>query len=293
MDYDYYKQRTQRLLISGFPVELVMADFMYDNPPCIRRHSHEEIELLFMIKGSANILCSEEILYINEDELLFINQNVIHQIMPAEHKFGVFCSILANPGFLFGFDQFELEKKYVQPIIANHTLKYMHITSQEQDYPAILSLFKQLCNINEAKEFGYEILAKACLLQLWKLLLDRLSINACQAKYLTTKQDEQRIKQAVLFIQEHFADPITLNDIADSILVSKSECCRCFKRVLDISPFEYLMKYRIMESTRLMQASPQNSISEIAGAVGFNNTSYYNKVFRRFMGCTPSEYRRR
>lgn len=87
-------------------------------------------------------------------------------------------------------------------------------------------------------------------------------------------------------------ETVTLEDIADSIMVSKSECCRCFKRTLGVTPFEYLMKYRIMESTKRMHRRPQESISEIAGSVGFNNTSYYNKIFKKFMDCTPTEFKK-
>ena len=86
-------------------------------------------------------------------------------------------------------------------------------------------------------------------------------------------------------------EPLTLDKIADSILVSKSECCRCFKRAIGLTPIEYLMKYRIMESAVRMKQKESESISEIAGTVGFNNTSYYSKVFKKMMGCTPSEYR--
>ena len=86
-------------------------------------------------------------------------------------------------------------------------------------------------------------------------------------------------------------EAVTLDDIANSIMVSKSECCRCFKRTLGITPFEYLMKYRIQESAKRIQRRPQDSISEIAGSVGFNNTSYFNKIFKKYMECTPSEYR--
>lgn len=293
MEHDYYTQRTHRLLMNGYPVELTMTDFTCDNPSVIKWHSHEEIELLHVIKGSIDITCSEEKICAGEDELLFINQSVTHQIIPAKQKCGVICSILVNPDFLFGFCQYELDRKYVHPIITNRTLSCIHITSQDHDYAPILSLFKQLCNINEGKESGYELLAKACLLQLWKLLLDRLSTDLRTPFPHTARQDETRVRQAVLFIQEHFSEPVTLNDIADSILVSKSECCRCFKRVLDMSPFEYLMKYRIMISARYIQEKPQESISEIAETAGFNNTSYFNKIFRKFMGCTPSEYRRK
>ena len=75
-------------------------------------------------------------------------------------------------------------------------------------------------------------------------------------------------------------ETVTLEDISSSIMVSKSECCRCFKRTLNVTPFEYLMKYRILESTKRMHRKPLDSISEIAGSVGFNNTSYYKRYSR-------------
>ena len=95
----------------------------------------------------------------------------------------------------------------------------------------------------------------------------------------------------MVYIQEHFMESVTLDDIAGSILVSKSECCRCFKRTTGLSPIEYLMRYRIMESAKHRHRQTHEYISEIAGAVGFNNTSYFNKIFKKYIGCTPTEYR--
>ena len=60
-----------------------------------------------------------------------------------------------------------------------------------------------------------------------------------------------------------------------------------------MSPFEYLMKYRIYESTKKLTDSEQYfaSIAELAASVGFNNTSYFNKLFKKYLGCTPTYYR--
>ncbi len=101
------------------------------------------------------------------------------------------------------------------------------------------------------------------------------------------------MKQAMLFIRKHHADPISLEEIADSIHISKSECCRCFSRTLQMTPFEYLMRYRILEATKKMieQIKEPMSIADIALSVGFNNVSYFNKLFKKFLGCTPTYYR--
>lgn len=60
-----------------------------------------------------------------------------------------------------------------------------------------------------------------------------------------------------------------------------------------MTPFEYLMKYRIFEATKKMMEHPDEptSIADLALSVGFNNTSYFNKLFKKFLGCTPTYYR--
>ena len=86
----------------------------------------------------------------------------------------------------------------------------------------------------------------------------------------------------------------TLDEIAESIHISKSECCRCFQRVLRVTPFEYLLKYRIFYATKLIQQQDPaaSSISNLAITVGFGNISYFNKVFKRVLNMTPTEYKK-
>ena len=103
----------------------------------------------------------------------------------------------------------------------------------------------------------------------------------------------ERVKKAILFIQDHYRDAITLDHIAESIHVSKSECCRCFKRTTKEAPFDHLLIYRVFESARRMQRADASadSIQTLSKAVGFHNASYYNKIFKKYMGCTPTQYR--
>ena len=76
--------------------------------------------------------------------------------------------------------------------------------------------------------------------------------------------------------------------------ISKSECCRCFKRVLQFTPIEYLMRYRILKAATMIQDNDPayRNISDLAFNVGFNNVSYFNKVFKQYVKCTPSEYKK-
>jgi len=294
MEPDFYTKRTQQLLQSGYPVKLTTVDCTLPDAPIIYWHWHEEIEFQYIQKGQAYITCDEDNITVFEGDIIFINQTVRHFITPSKPDGVLFSSIIINPSFILGLGQLELENRYINPITANRSFNYLHITSEDPLYRQFLPPLKQLIALNEDCPAGYELLSKACILQLWKLLYDQLpsgSTASYKISARTANQDAQRVKQAMLYIQEHFMETVTLEDIANSILVSKSECCRCFKRATGISPIEYLMKYRIAESAKCMHRKTHESISEIACAVGFNNTSYFNKTFKKFIGCTPTKYR--
>ena len=99
------------------------------------------------------------------------------------------------------------------------------------------------------------------------------------------------MKTALNYIKHNYNHEVSLDDIAKSCNISKSECCRSFKRILNMTPFEYLMEYRILKASEEL-AKNDKSISNIAISNGFNGTSYFGKVFKKYIGSTPSEYRK-
>ena len=294
---NFYTKRTQKLLLSGYPIEITVNEICtVESRPddALAMHWHDEVEFQHIMNGHARITCCKKQISANRGDIIFINQSAEHQIMPAGNDTVTLRSIIIHPTFILGFDQSDLINKYITPVISNNTFHHLHISHDSRLHQQFAPLLEQLTMLNSTHSSGYELLSKACVLQLWKLVYDQLphsTLFPSKTALRTASQDAYRAREAILYIQEHFMEPLTLDNIADSILVSKSECCRCFKRATGLSPFEYLMKYRIIESTLRMKHSTNESISEIAGAVGFNSTSYYNKVFKKFMGCTPSEYR--
>lgn len=290
-DPDFYQKRTKSLLQTDYPLSVLDFDFTESDPFVIHWHSHEDIELIYLLKGQAYVTCEQDNIFADEGDIVFINQNINHFFTPTNPEGCMVRSIIVHPSFIFGFGQIEMEKKYITPVIHDASMKYLHITSADSYYEIFRTHVEAIIKQNAEKISGYELLSKASILYIWKQLFDLSLQDQLAPTRKTAAQDELRVKQAILYIQEHYMESITLDDIAASILVSKSECCRCFKRTLNITPFEYLMKYRILASTKKMHSKTLESISEIAGSVGFNNTSYYNKIFKKYMNCTPTEYR--
>lgn len=293
LDPDYYKKRSVRLRQTDYALEVSTWDFSLQNSAMIRWHWHDEIEFIFIEKGQAYITCEQDNILAYEGDIIFINKDTKHFITPSGNSGCVLKNIVVNASFIVGYGHLDLEKKYITPVIHSSSCNYLLLSKNHSNYQIYEHYIREIIQINTSKRDGYELISQADLLIIWKYIYDQINVMESNTKQplAKTSQDDQRVKQAIVFIQEHYMEQIALEDIASSILVSKSECCRCFKRAMNMTPFEYLMKYRIMESTKRMRRKGHETVSEIAGAVGFNNTSYYNKIFKKYMGCTPTEYK--
>ena len=83
------------------------------------------------------------------------------------------------------------------------------------------------------------------------------------------------------YIQRYYFDDIKLADIAKAADIGERECLRCFQKTIQLSPIQYVLKYRIIRGAEMLLHNPENSISEIATACGFESPSNFSKIFKR------------
>ena len=105
------------------------------------------------------------------------------------------------------------------------------------------------------------------------------------------REDTVRAKQMLRFIYDHYARNISVAEIAAAAGICERECFRCFSDILGTTPMEYLNRHRVANAARAL-AGTSSSVAQIAEECGFSNSSYFGKVFRRMLGCTPGQYRR-
>lgn len=110
------------------------------------------------------------------------------------------------------------------------------------------------------------------------------------------RQREEQYSYPVLeslsFVQEHYGENISIQDIAGAAGVSEGHLRKCFRQELGVSVVEYLTSYRIERAKKLME-SREYKISEIYSLVGFTSSQYFSYVFKKTEGITPSEYLKR
>lgn len=253
----------------------------------IPHHWHNAIEIDFIRTGSASFSIGEKKLTLSEGEAIIINTGRIHSISSNGEKECIVLSILFSPDYIFENPSSFISHKYREPIMNDTVFSFRYFSKKDK---AGLECIESLLKINLDKKYGYELMTKSLLCHLWLLLIEDNRIDSISTLCLN---DEARVKGAISYINTNYMNEITLEGIAESIHISKSECCRCFKRVTGMTPFEYLMRQRILESTAKIQRNDPDSASYamLAKSVGFNNASYFNKIFKKYMGDTPSNCR--
>ena len=98
------------------------------------------------------------------------------------------------------------------------------------------------------------------------------------------------VKRAVAYLQQHYDQPISRQELADTLGVSKNYLSEIFHQELGISPWDYLNRYRVQRAKDLLRTTG-HSITSIAAQVGFDDSSYFGRIFHRHVGLSPSEYR--
>jgi signal transduction histidine kinase/DNA-binding LacI/PurR family transcriptional regulator/AraC-like DNA-binding protein/CheY-like chemotaxis protein len=98
------------------------------------------------------------------------------------------------------------------------------------------------------------------------------------------------VKRAVVYLHQNYSRPLTRWEIAASVGVSEDYLTRVFNRELDISPWDYLNRYRILQAQALLQ-NTQRSIADIAHLVGFKDQAYFSRVFSKQVGISPRSFR--
>lgn len=100
---------------------------------------------------------------------------------------------------------------------------------------------------------------------------------------------ESYVIKSIEYISSNYSLPVTVNDIAEHVGLSRSHLFRSFQAVLEKSPKEYLTEYRIKQACYLLEHSAM-SVTDIAESVGFDNSLYFSKAFHKQMGMPPTEY---
>lgn len=124
-------------------------------------------------------------------------------------------------------------------------------------------------------------------------LLERLrqSCQPCEAEWIIPNTDNPAFREMLVYMHEHFKEKLVLKELADTFHLNANYCCALFNKETGDSFSKYLTKIRMREAMKLLRQGTL-SVEEVAGLCGIQDYSYFNKVFKKYTGKTPAQYRK-
>lgn len=157
-------------------------------------------------------------------------------------------------------------------------------TGVSPDYPWI---YNQIIRELQLQRENYEDMIRLFLRHIF------LTINRYIKEGKQTKNDTiNDIERAVHYFNENYSKPISIEQYASEHLMSVNWFIHNFKNVMKVPPMQYIVSLRIAAAKGYLENSNKN-ITEIANTIGYDNALYFSRLFRKYTGVTPSEYRKR
>lgn len=245
-------------------------------------HWHSEFEVIRVNYGSLALSVDNGDYILNEGDIAFVNPEQVHGALPKECIYE--CIVFKPEAFfsLTGQTRAFLGDLFSGSIAINNILEDNAVkTAANKLFSALkesysYSHFEKLAAIYS---FFGEIVKNGA----YKNHV-LLPFSQCDKKIL-------KLKKALLFIRKSYAMQLTLDEMAKEAEMSPKYFCAVFKELTQQTPFEYLINYRIERAASKL-AETDASVTDIAFSSGFNDLSYFIKIFKKKTGLTPAMYRK-
>lgn len=248
-------------------------------------HWHEEFEITSVKRGSCVYMIDLQPYPVREGDFLFLPSGVLHGIPEGKANALETDSIVFHPEIL-GSRKDICQAKYILPVEEGEIRFPFVIRGGAADH--LNRVFEKLKRSFQEKGVGYEMEIKGLLLQILYLMF-------CRVPYERKRPEKgevvEKLKTALQYIKEHYQQPVTVGEVAAACHFSEYYFMRFFKQYMHMTCVEYLNQYR-MEIAAGKLSGGTESITDIALDSGFNNLSYFNRVFKKSFGMTPKEYRK-
>ncbi len=276
----------------SYPMQVYINHFRWCPEHLIGWHWHPELELSVVLSGEVEIFINNTSYKVTAGEGFFINTNAMHKqsALFVDGEYPVLATICFLPDFIGDCGEDLIYRKYVLPITGDKSLRCMKLSPESKWQREMIEIVRRVCEISEGHCFGYELRCRDLIGELWCSLAENIGEAPPEPIDRRTITGEKRLKKMLSYIYSSYQNELTVEDIARSANISKSECFRCFRSMIGKKPVAFLNEYRLKKALELLTTTDMQ-ITEICLSCGFGHISYFGKLFRETYGMSPREYR--
>ena len=246
-------------------------------------HWHPEFEIATAQSGTLDFQVGQEHITLHAGDSIFVNGNILHSIRQLSDGEPDPMPNIVFSGTMIAPETSTIYKKYVSPVSACDSLPYILFRQGDTANELISEIYRQFREQGDC----YELIVQRKLSEIFELIyknFDTLPRSETTRVQLVTGI---RIQKMLSYIYEHYTEAVTLEDIAASANISRSEAGRCFRSYMNCSPVDALIQHRLQVSHRLLTETTL-SLQEISSECGFNSVNYFSRRFRAHYGYAPS-----
>ena len=257
------------------------------------RHYHSTYEIYYLLEGNRYHFIDRNIFFVQPGSLVFIAKNRIHKTSPAEQHF--------HRRFLIEIEESVMEQWFTEMAggrlcsLFTDEMSILTLTADQQSIlNAKLDAIKQeAAQKKESYEEMIEYLLREILLFSFRIKSENNAAHAHMSSpnLIGTETEKIRtVNRVAGYLADHYQESSSLDELASRFFTNKFYLTRIFKQVTGFTIREYLHIQRVQKAQEFLRTSLL-PITEIAMMVGFENVSYFEKIFRRYCMQSPREYR--
>lgn len=254
-------------------------------------HWHDEFEFGHILGGSMQYKTNHHEFILHEGDGIFVNSGVLHYLHPLEPVEEVrLQSQFFDRSFLAGASGSILDIKYIVPVLEQKQLDAVPLYCSDTGSAEFLEKMREGAELSSKGEPFFELRLRNLFSKLWEMVYSWAMDEKKSGTGFNALEDE-RIKQMLSYIQEHYSEKITVQDIASSIHISERGCYRLFQTSLGETPVEFMISLRLQKAQELLRYTDK-SVLEVAVETGFGTSSYFGKIFKQYHHITPKQYKK-
>lgn len=269
-----------------FPIQYYLIDTtnpLYNLP----LHWHLEFELIHIIQGSYTMFIGNSERVLHPDDICFLTGGILHGD-GKEIGQCLYESVVFDPDMVrlknYSSDEF-IAKMVERQIYADFVI------SPEAENADFLSIVTNLYKAMKDKPEGYELFTTGYIFQFLGLIKEKKCYFEKQLTPSTGKKlRTDQLKAVLNLVQTNYNNPLSLEQMAETAGLSPKYFCRVFREMTHHTPVEYLNLYRVNCACDKLR-NTDDPIIDVAYGCGFNDFSYFIKMFKRYKGMTPFKYR--
>ncbi len=270
---DYYYEGVEYTTNFDFKIFL-------HNVYTVKKHWHNDIEVIFVLKGTIEVGFGEQQTILSEGNILLLNPNVIHSIRSTSENLLLVLQMQKEVFYNISKINIDIDFKYI-------SFEEMHT----KEYREVSKLLANMALIYVNKDENKLLLLKSLFFRFIYILSKHNNIDSIQVDENSVK-DLNRLLDILQVAKEHYTENISLAEYAKMFGLTTQYFANYFKKNFGESFIHYINDLRVEKATALLLETDK-SMTEISTECGFTNIKSFNTLFKQKIGTPPSDLRKK